>query len=104
MLAPVQVWADPYVVGVDRVKTDRTSRGLRLEYDKILGSGFGVRLEQRETKIDNELSGTTGGLGLTAAEAELMKRSGDVKSLLAYYRFAPVGQCNLYQTRQYCLD
>ena len=98
MLAPVQVWADPYVVGVDRVKTDRTSRGIRLEYDKILGSGFGVRLEQRETEIDNELSGTTGGLGLTAAEAELMKRSGDVKSLLAYYRFSPVGR-NVFELR-----
>ncbi|MEE4111366.1 MAG: DUF2860 family protein, partial [Desulfobacteraceae bacterium] len=35
-----EVWADPYVVGRDRTETDRTSSGLRLGYDKILGSDF----------------------------------------------------------------
>ena len=31
------------VAGEKRATTDRTSRGLRVEYDRILGSGFGVR-------------------------------------------------------------
>lgn len=100
--SPVQVWADPYVVGVDRVETDRSSVGLRLEYDKILGSGFGLQYTQRTYDIDNELSGTTavssGGVGLAPAEAELLKREGTAKRLVGYYGFPLVGR-NKFELR-----
>jgi hypothetical protein len=95
--APVQVWEDPYVVGEDRKETDRTSRGIRLEYDKILGSGFGVQFTQRETEIDNELSGTTQ-LGLSDAEAALLDRNGDTTTVAVNYRFKPVGR-NVFSLR-----
>ena len=95
LLSPVQVWRDPYVTDVKRKGTDRTSRGWRLEYDKILGSGFGVQYTSRETEIDDELSGTTQ-LGLSPAEAKLLNREGDVDNIVGYYRFAPVGR-NVYE-------
>ena len=95
--APIQVWADPYVVGTPRVETDRTSRGFRLEYDKILGTGFGVQYTARETEVDNELSGTTQ-LGLPAAQAQLLNRNGDVTRLVAYYRFPRMGR-NEFEVR-----
>lgn len=94
---PIQVWADPYVVGVDRVETDRSSNGLRLEYDKILATGFGLQYTQLDYEIDNELSGTTQ-LGLPAAQAALLNREGTSKRLVGYYRFAPVGR-NIFELR-----
>jgi hypothetical protein len=95
--APAQVWEDPYVVGEDREETDRISRGLRLEYDKILGTGFGLQYTQRETEIDDELSGSTQ-LGLSSAEAELLDREGDTRRLVVNYRFKPVGR-SVYSLR-----
>ena len=95
-LAPVQVWQDPYVVGLNRKETDRTSRGLRIEYDKILGTGFGVRYAQRTTEIDRERSGAA--LGLTADNAALLNREGDSRRLLLSYRFPVMGR-NLLEVR-----
>jgi hypothetical protein len=97
ILSPVQVWSDPYVVGVKRQKTDRTSRGTRLDYANILGSGFGVQYTARETELDDELSGTTQ-LGLSPAQAQLLDREGDVRRLVAYYRFKPIGR-NIFEVR-----
>jgi hypothetical protein len=97
LLSPVQVWSDPYVVGVERQQTDRTSRGARLEYANILGTGFGVQYTQRKTELDDELSGSTQ-LGLTPAEAQLLDREGDVKRFVGYYRFAPIGR-NIVELR-----
>jgi len=97
LLSPVQVWEDPYVTGRKREETDRTSRGWRLEYDKILGSGFGVQYTSRETELDDEISGTTQ-LGLSSAQADLLRREGDVNRLVGYYRFKPVGR-NLFELR-----
>jgi len=85
-LSPVQVWKDPYVTGVDRKETDRTSNGVRLEYDKIGGTGFGVQYTQRKIEIDDEKSGTTQ-LGLPADQAKLLKREGDTKRLELAYTF-----------------
>ncbi len=96
-VSPVQVWQDPYVVGVARQETDRTSRGPRIEYDRILGSGFGVRYTQRKTEIDAERSGTTQ-LGLSAAQAALLSREGDVKHAQVSYRFPRAGR-NVFELR-----
>ena len=94
---PIQVWKDPYVVGEDREETDRSSFGLRLEYDRILGTGFGLQYTQRETEIDDEQSGTTQ-LGLSSAEAALLDREGDTRRIVVNYRFKPVGR-NVYSLR-----
>lgn len=95
-LAPVQVWQDPFVVGVDRKETDRTSRGWRIEYDRILGTGFGIRYTQRSTDIDKERSGEW--LGLPGDEAKLLDRNGDSRRLLLSYRLPAAGR-NLFEVR-----
>lgn len=95
--APIQVWADPYVVGTSRVETDRTARGVRLEYDKMFGTGFGIQYTSREVEIESELSGTTQ-LGLTAAQAQLLNRNGDVTRLVGYYRWPRMGR-NEFEVR-----
>lgn len=95
-LAPVQVWQDPYVAGEKRVTTDRTSRGFRVEYDRILGTGLGIRYTQRTTDIDKERSGTW--LELSADEMALLDRQGDSRRLMVSYRFQPVGR-NLFEVR-----
>ena len=41
---PTQVWEDPYAEGVRREETDRDSTGVRLEWDRILGSAFDVMI------------------------------------------------------------
>ena len=37
---PTQVWEDPYAEGVRREETDRDSTGVRLQWDRILGTAF----------------------------------------------------------------
>ncbi|NIS78928.1 MAG: DUF2860 domain-containing protein [Anaerolineales bacterium] len=74
---PTEVWEDPYVANRDRDETDRTSTGVRLAWDKILGSGLEVEYTYRSIDIDDELSGRTF-LGLSEAEARLLDREGDV--------------------------
>lgn len=95
-LSPVQVWQDPYVVGENRKETDRTSRGLAIEYDRILGTGFGIRYTQRSIDIDKERSGAW--LGLPADDAKLLDRDGDTKRLLLHYRFPAIGR-NRFEIR-----
>jgi len=50
-----------------------------------------VQYTQRETELDEELSGTTQ-LGLSPAQAQLLDREGDIKRLAVYYRFKPIGK------------
>jgi hypothetical protein len=74
---PTKVWADPYVAFARRSETDRTSNGLRLDWDNWFGTKFGAEFTWRKISIDNELSGVTGGLGLTPAQFSLLDREGD---------------------------
>jgi hypothetical protein len=83
---PTEVWADPYVVGQDRTETDRTSSGLRLGYDKILGSDFEIQFTWRSIGLDDELSGLTQ-LGLPADQAKLLNREGDSYEFEVIYPF-----------------
>jgi hypothetical protein len=81
-----EVWADPYVVGQDRTKTDRTSSGLRLGYDKILGSDFEIQFTWRSIDLDDERSGLTQ-LGLPPDQANLLNREGDSYDFEVSYPF-----------------
>ena len=83
---PAQVWADPYVVGQDRTKTDRESPGIRLGYDRILGSDLEFRFSWRTIKLDDERSGLTQ-LGLTPDQAKLLDREGDSYQFQFFYPF-----------------
>jgi hypothetical protein len=81
-----EVWADPYVVGQDRTETDRTSSGLRLGYDKILGSDFEIQFTWRSIDLDDERSGLTQ-LGLPPDQAKLLNREGDSYEFEVIYPF-----------------
>lgn len=87
---PTEVWADPYVVGLNRSKTDRTSSGLRLIYDKILGSDFEIQFTWRSIELDDERSGLTQLVqqgNLTAAQTRLLDREGDSYRFQVLYPF-----------------
>ncbi len=81
----VKVWENPYATGVDRDSTDRTASGIRLSWDKIMGTDLEIRVSTREIDIDDEESGT--GLGLTAAEIASLDRNGDQNTLNVSYLF-----------------
>jgi hypothetical protein len=87
---PNEVWEDPYAEGVQRESTDRDSSGLRLQWDRILGSAFEFTVSYRDIEVDTERSGQ----GVTsvlcdAACQDLLRRDGDQVSLDLSYRFRP---------------
>ena len=81
----VEVYSDPYLSGTDRTETDRTATGLRLVYDKIMGSGFGIEAMFRKIDIDEERSGAS--LALTPAQRALLDRNADESSVGVQYAF-----------------
>lgn len=91
---PSSVWEDPYVTGVDREKTDRTAEGLRLGYDKILGSRLEAEFTWRKINIDTEKSGDAlvdipdPEFPLTDTEAALLDRNGSMYTGKLTYPFA----------------
>ena len=84
---PAEVWADPYLAGTPRSDTDRDSTGLRLDWWRILDSGFFLQLKTRKIDIDNEQSGTDPALGLTAGEISQLRRDGDDSRITLGYRW-----------------
>ena len=84
---PAEVWADPYVANVPRQETDRTSNGVRVSWGRIAGTGLELQFTAREIEVDNELSGLTGGLGLSAPEVALLNREGDLRRFKVTYVF-----------------
>lgn len=77
-----EVWADPYLAGT-REKTDRDAVGLRLGWDRIMGTNFEVQLNAREIDVDDEESGSDFAPGVM----ELLDRDGDELSFKASYLF-----------------
>lgn len=80
-----EVWQDPYVTGQNRQKTDRTSTGARLTWNKIFASNLHLKFSQRKFELDDERSGDF--LGLTQAQQALLNREGDQRELEATYVF-----------------
>lgn len=73
---PTKVWADPYVAGQARNKTDRKANGARLTWSGLLGSGYTAQFTYRDIDIDDEDSGQA--LGLSQSDRKRLKRAGDV--------------------------
>ncbi|MEE4190189.1 MAG: DUF2860 family protein [Halieaceae bacterium] len=71
-----EVYEDPYQLNVDREETERIRTGVRLTWDKILGSQFEIQLTATERELDEERSGE--GLGLSDADRALLDREGDL--------------------------
>lgn len=85
---PTQVWEDPYAEGVERKETDRDSTGLRLQWDRVLGSALQLTFSYRDISIDTELSGE--GVESVACDAAcqgLLRRDGDMYSFDASYLY-----------------
>jgi hypothetical protein len=85
---PTQTWEDPYAEGVDREETDRDSNGVRVQWDRILGSGFQSTLTYRDVSIERERSGQ-GVLSVPcdAACQDQLRRDGDQYSFDVSYLF-----------------
>jgi hypothetical protein len=81
----VEVYSDPYLQGTDRTETDRTATGVRLVYDKIMGTGFGLEVMARKIDIDQERSGAS--LPLTPAQRGLLDRNATETSVGVQYTF-----------------
>ncbi len=85
---PTQVWEDPYAEGVRREETDRDSTGLRLQWDRILGSAVELTLSWRDVSIDTERSGEgVASVACAAACQDLLRRDGDQYHFDAAYLF-----------------
>ncbi len=82
---PAEVWEDPYLINQPRSKTDRESTGIRLEWDKIMGSKLGLEYTYREIDIDDEKSGQS--LGLSSTELSLLEREGENHVFKMNYNF-----------------
>jgi hypothetical protein len=83
---PTEVWEDPYITGVSRQKTDRDSKGVRITYDKILGSNFQAQYTYRDIDIDIERSGSAPALDLSQSQRDLLRRDGERHSFELLYR------------------
>ncbi len=85
---PTQVWEDPYAEGVRRKETDRDSMGVRLQWDRVLGSPWELTFTYRDISIDSEHSGE--GVTSVTCDADcqaLLRRDGDQYSFDASYLF-----------------
>lgn len=82
---PTNVWADPYVIGQDRIETERESAGGRIGWAAVMGTGLEVNISHRSIEIDNEKSGEF--LNLSAADAARLSREGDQFTLDVSYKY-----------------
>ena len=82
-----EVYRDPYVENRDRDGTDRNINGVRLSYEKILGSDLSFQYTYRNIDLDTESSGSDPALGLTGSERDRLDRNGDQHDLEVLYRY-----------------
>lgn len=104
---PTDVWADPYAEGVPRDETDRDSTGVRLQWDRILGSPFEFTFSYRDISIDTERSGE--GVTTVACDAacrDLLRRDGDQYAVgVSYlYKLGPGSRHLLRPLVRYTID
>lgn len=85
----IDVWADPYLAGVERDETERSVNGFRLQWGKIMDSGFDFRISSRTAKIDDEDSGNAlvADNIISAAEQQLLDRNGEINRASVIYNW-----------------
>ena len=79
-----EVWSDPYVTNRNRRATDRDSRGAKLGWGDIMGSGLDLEYKYRNLDIDEERSGEF--LGLSGADRKLLERDADIHQFEVIYQ------------------
>lgn len=73
-----RTWKDPYAEGTRREETDRDSTGVRVQWDRIMGTAFELTFSYRDVSHDTERSGQ--GVTSVACDAvcqRLLRRDGD---------------------------
>jgi hypothetical protein len=85
---PTKSWEDPYAEGVKREETDRDSSGLRLRWDRVMGSAFELTFSYRDISIDTERSGQgVESVSCDVACQDLLRRDGDQYSFDVSYLY-----------------
>ncbi len=85
---PTQAWADPYAEGVKRKEVDRDSSGLRLRWDRVMGSAFELTLSYRDISVDDEASGQgVQSVTCNLSCQDLLRRDGDQLSFDVSYLY-----------------
>ena len=85
---PTKSWEDPYAEGVRREETNRDSTGVRLQWDRVMGSAFELTFSYRDIAIDNERSGQgVESVSCNAACQDLLRRDGDQYSFDVSYLY-----------------
>jgi hypothetical protein len=77
-------WADPYLAGAPRTRTEEQGQGGRLALQGVAGTGLGIQYAYAVNRIDEERAGE--GLGLSPAERALLDRDADLDRLTLEYR------------------
>jgi len=75
---PTQSWEDPYAEGVKRKETNRDSNGVRLQWDRVMGSAYQFTFSYRDIAIGKERSGQ--GVESVTCDVscqDLLRRDGD---------------------------
>ena len=88
-LAATEVYEDPLDATRDRKKTDRTTVGIGLKWEKIMASNFDVDLRVRKIDIDKDRNGdqlVDSGF-ITASEGKDLERDGDLANLKVSYTY-----------------
>ena len=87
--SPTEIWADPYVTGVERDETDREVNGIRLGWGAIMDSGFDLRISKRDNEVDQENSGAAllAASTISVLEQQSLVRDGDVESTSLTYNW-----------------
>ncbi len=84
-----EVWQDPFLLGSDRLETDRDSHAFRISAESLLGSPFTLKYGFGTQDIDNDQAGLylsqQPGSTLTAQDLQSMKRSGDFHQVEVQY-------------------
>ncbi|WP_082008566.1 DUF2860 domain-containing protein [Photobacterium gaetbulicola] len=76
-LLTAETWQDPYLLNQARAKTDSKIRGVRFQYNQILGSHFSLELAGGNQDIDHENSGASQS-NLTDAQKQSLDRQSDI--------------------------
>lgn len=86
--SPTEVYEDPLLTGADRTKTDRTSAGIGLKWEKIMESNFDFDLIAKNVNVKNDQNGQSlVGIAITQDEQRELKRDGTVASAQVLYTF-----------------
>ncbi|MGF1737749.1 DUF2860 domain-containing protein [Photobacterium satsumensis] len=76
-LLTTETWQDPYLLDQARTKTDSKIKGLRFQYNQILGSNFSLELSGGNQDLDEETSGASQD-HLTDEKKKTLDRQSDI--------------------------